>query len=129
VAPDGKADAPAPMDCGVEIQTTAEGTLDALHVVLKGTGQDISLDADLNLTPRAAFPLKDALANLQLADGSSMQARVNWETSVVDGLVNDRLQGTLNTDKLNVGQLVGPVIPDTVLTLAAKFDVELRDHS
>ncbi|NYT80599.1 translocation/assembly module TamB domain-containing protein [Alcaligenaceae bacterium] len=119
----------SPEDCSLVIETTAKGSLDALHVVLKGSGQDMSLDADLNLAPKGPFPLKDALANVTLADGSSLKGRLDWRTSVVDGVIQDRVEGSLDTDKLNIGQLVGPAIPDAILTLAARFDVELRDHN
>ena len=118
---------PAP-GCALEIETTAKGSLDALHVVLKGSGQDMGLDADLNLAPLAPFPLKDAVAQLRLADGSSLRGRVDWRTGVADGAIQDRVEGSLDVDRLNVGRLVGPAIPDAVLTLAARFDADLRDH-
>src|SRR3546814_6557187 len=91
-----------------------------MRIVLKGAGQGMTVDADVNLTPRAAFPLKDVVASLQLADGSSLQAQLDWASTSSDGKVQDRLAGTLRTDKLNVGQLVGNVIPELLLTIDRK---------
>src|SRR5690606_13067395 len=116
-------------DCALEIDTTLDGSLDALRVVLKGAGQGMKVDADVNLAPRAAFPLKDAVASLELADGSSLQTRLDWSSDQQDGEVRDQVVGTLRMDKLNVGQLVGPAIPPAILTLDADFDVGLRNHS
>ncbi len=116
-------------DCTLDIDTTLDGSLDAMRVVLKGAGQGMMVDADVNLAPRAAFPLKDAEAALRLADGSSLQAQLGWTSSTLDGQAHDRLAGTLRTDKLNAGQLAGDVIPDALLSVAADFDVELRNHS
>ncbi|NYT59013.1 translocation/assembly module TamB domain-containing protein [Alcaligenaceae bacterium] len=115
--------------CALDIDTTLEGNLDAMHVVLKGAGQGMKVDVNTNLTPRGVFPLKDAVASLELADGSALQAQVDWATTSQDGGIQDRLVGTLSTEKLNVGQLVGDVMPDLLLTMAADFDIALRDHT
>lgn len=123
------AGADASEDCVLDIDTTLDGSLDAMRVVLKGAGQGMKVDADVNLTPRAAFPLKDAVASLQLADGSSLQGKLDWSSTLREGEVRDQVVGTLRTEKLDIGQLVGPAIPPALLTLAADFDVELRNHS
>lgn len=116
-------------NCALDIDTTLEGSLEAMRIVLKGAGQGMTVDADVNLTPRAAFPLKEVVASLQLADGSSLQAQLDWASTSSDGKVQDRLAGTLRTDKLNVGQLAGNVIPELLLTMVADFDVELHNHT
>ncbi|MCC2594774.1 translocation/assembly module TamB domain-containing protein [Pusillimonas sp. MFBS29] len=125
----GEGDEPQSVACTLDIDTTLDGSLEAMHVVLNGNGQGMKVDVDANLTPRGVFPLKDAVAALKLADGSGLQAKVNWATSTEDAGIRDRLTGTVSTDKLNVGQLVGDVIPDLLLTMAADFDVELLDHT
>src|SRR3546814_13541247 len=88
----------------------------------------MSLDVAANLAPRAAFPLKDATAALQLADGSQLESRLDWTSEVVGNVVHDRLKGTLKTGRLDVGGLVGPVIPPAVISMAANFDVQLLDR-
>ena len=115
--------------CTLDIDTSIEGDLDALKIAIKGAGQGMSLDANASLTPRAAFPLKDAAVALQLADGSSLHGNVDWTSTLVDNAVLDRLAGSLRSEKLDVGQLVGPAIPAAVITTAADFDVQLRNHS
>src|SRR5690606_27340734 len=87
------------------------------------------VDVDANLTPRGVFPLKNAVAALELADESALHAQVDWTSTSRDGAIQDRLAGTLSTEKLNVGQLVGDAIPDLLLTMAADFDIELLDHT
>lgn len=125
--PSAKKEVDAP--CTLDIDTRIDGSLDALKIVLKGTGQGMSLDADAALTPRAAFPLKDATVALQLADGSSLHGNLDWASSLVDNVINDRLTGSLRTEKLDIGQLVGSSIPPAVVSTKADFDVQLRDHS
>lgn len=115
-------------DCTLDIETTLTGSLDALKLVVNGSGQGMSVDVDANLAPRAAFPLKDASASLHLADGSSLESRLDWTSEVVDAVLRDRLQGTLKTERLDVGGLVGPAIPPAVVTMAANFDVQLLDR-
>lgn len=115
--------------CTLDIETRIDGSLDALTIVVKGAGQGMSLDAQAALTPRAAFPLKDATVALKLADGSSLNGNVDWTSRQVDNAVLDQLVGSLRTEKLDIGQLVGSAIPPAVLTSAADFNVELRNHT
>jgi translocation and assembly module TamB len=118
----------APPPCTLDVDTRIEGDLDALKVVVKGSGQGMSLDGVAGLTPRAQFPLKDADVALHLADGSSLQAKLDWTSRVVDAVIHDRVAGSLRTEKLDIGQLLGPVIPEAVISTEANFDVELRNR-
>ncbi|MFW7340503.1 translocation/assembly module TamB domain-containing protein [Pollutimonas sp. H1-120] len=118
----------AASDCTLDIETTLAGTLDALKLAVNGAGQGMSIDVDANLAPRAAFPLKDATAALHLADGSLLESRLDWTSEVVDTVVQDRLQGTLKTEQLDIGRLVGTAIPPAVVNMAANFDVQLHDR-
>ncbi|PLC52790.1 DUF490 domain-containing protein [Pollutimonas nitritireducens] len=115
--------------CSLDIDTTIDGSMEALGVVIKGSGQGMSLDADISLAPRAAFPLKAGKVALQLADGSSLHADLEWSSSTDGNAILDRVVGTLRMDKLDVGQLVGDAIPPAVITTSADFDVQLRGHS
>ena len=128
---DDQADAPAAssQNCALDINTTLDGSMEALNILVKGSGQGMKVDADVNLTPQAAFPLKDAMAALELADGSSLHAQVDWHSSDANGTIQDQLTGTLKTSKLDVGKLVGDAIPDLLLTMATDFNVELLNHS
>ncbi len=118
-----------PEPCTLDIDTRIDGTIDALKVAVEGSGQGMSLDANASLTPLAAFPLKDAVVALQLADGSSLHGNVDWTSSTDDKVTLDRIVGALRTDKLDIGQLVGPSIPPAVITASGDFDIQLRDHT
>src|SRR3546814_16375437 len=88
----------------------------------------MSLDVAANLAPRAAFPLKDATAALQLAAGSQLESRLDWTSEVVGNVVHDRLKGTLKTERLDVGGLVGPVIPPDLVSMAPNFVLTFLDR-
>ncbi len=115
--------------CTLTLATTVQGSLDQLALVLKGKGQGMGADVQATVLPRAAFPLRDARADVTLADGSSLHANVDWQSSQAGDIVQDRLVGKLTTDKLNIGQLAGDVIPPAVLSVAADFDVQLLNRS
>ncbi len=156
---DSAVDEPLAQPCTLDMETRVSGDLNALRVTVRGDGQGMSVDADANLTPRGSLPLKDMVAALHLADGSSLDAKLEWkmgggaghpaagdpgaghpaagapapgDTAAADsatGPTRDRLTGTLRTERLNLGQLVGPSIPDAVLSMASEFDVLLEDRS
>lgn len=115
--------------CGFDLNARAKGDLDTLTVALNGNGQGMRVDADARLTPRAAFPLERAVAAIELADGSTLHGRLDWEAGAQGDVSLDRLFGSLSTDSLNVGQLVGPALPDAVLTVDADFDLLLQHRS
>jgi len=123
--------AEGPQDCTLALRTTVEGSLDEVALALKGTGQGMGADVQANLTPRGAFPLKDASADISLADGSSVQAKLDWQAEApVDGHASDRLTGKLQVGRLNLAQLAGKdVIPEAMITMAADFDLKLLDRS
>src|SRR3546814_18360204 len=67
-------------------------------------------------------------ALVRSADGSQLESRLEWTSEVLGNVVHDRLKGTLKTERLDVGGLVGPVIPPAVISMAANFDVQLLDR-
>ncbi|RTZ40752.1 DUF490 domain-containing protein [Candidimonas sp. SYP-B2681] len=118
-----------PQPCTLDIDTRIDGTVDALKVAVKGAGQGMSLDANASLAPRAAFPLKDAVVALQLADGSSLHGNLDWTSTISDKGIMDRIVGALRTEKLDIGHLVGPSIPPALITASGDFSIQLRDHT
>lgn len=114
--------------CALDIDASVIGSLQQLDVVLKGDGQDVRFDVNATLLPLAAFPFQAADMALQLADGSSLQGRLDWKLALVDGVVRDRLVGSLKSDKLNLRQVVGSAIPSGVISTRIAFDAQLLNH-
>jgi len=116
-------------DCAAQVDVTAAGNLDELNVSLTGGGQGLNLDAQASLTPLASFPLRSAAVGLKLADGSSLQGKFDWVTTLLDGAAQDRVTGSIQTRDLNLGVLAGASLPAATLTATANFDARLADHS
>lgn len=111
--------------CELEIQTDLDGSLDELKLVLSGHGQGMQLQAQAELVPGDLFPVKTAVVDLALADGSSLYGKVDWASTRVDQAVHDHLAGTIRSRNLDLGQLLGSVIPPAVLTSTIDFDARL----
>lgn len=121
--------------CIVDVHVSAKGNLQDLAVTARATGQGMNLDAELELTPQAGFPLKDARIALTLADESSLHLDVDWVSQDVTSsgptpaVAHDQLRGTLQTTRLNVGQLAGPLLPTAVLTTSGHFEAQIRNRN
>lgn len=123
------------LDCAVDVTIDAKGDLKDVVLNIEAQGQDMALTARANLTPLAAFPLKDARVDLTLADQSSLHAQVDWlaqdgsQTGAIDGVDQDHITGTLQTTKLDLGQLVGSPLPAAILTSSGRFDIHIKNRS
>src|SRR5690606_21099433 len=65
-----------PPDCALSLDAQVEGTLQELSVALDGEGRGTRLQLHAALAPSAAFPVRQADADLRLADGSGLRARL-----------------------------------------------------
>ncbi|MBP6019871.1 MAG: translocation/assembly module TamB domain-containing protein [Burkholderiaceae bacterium] len=117
----------APIMCRVDIDAKASGSMDMLTVSLKGQGQDMTLDADAKVTLNSGFPVQEAHIALRLPDGSQLNSQVQHEALQVDEQTQDRVYGWLSSQKLDVGQLAGSVIPPAVISARVDFDLRLRN--
>ncbi|TCT11020.1 autotransporter secretion inner membrane protein TamB [Paralcaligenes ureilyticus] len=126
--PEGDKENASAEACVVDVQTTVDGSLDALKVVLAAHGQGLTLDGNANLAPRAGFPLRDAMLNLHLPDGSALQAQVEWNRQAAGEEVDDRIQGSIAGTRLNLSELLGSAIPPALLTSTITFDTRLRNQ-
>lgn len=120
--------------CAADVRLTAQGNLDDLVLAATASGQGMDLDATLNLTPLAGFPLKDGRIDLTLADQSSLHVEVDWlagTPATVAGApaVPDTVRGRLQATQLNIGQLAGETLPSAVLTATGRFEATLQDRS
>lgn len=125
----------AASDCTIDISLDLKGSLQDMVARLVADGQDMHLDLAANLTPLAAFPLKDARVDLTLPDDSSLHAKVDWvseskSAGAADdaGGAHDHISGTLDATRLNVGQLVGAPLPPAILTAGGRFDLRIKDR-
>src|SRR3546814_138110 len=92
-------------DCSVRLDMTAKGNIDRLDVALSGRGQSLVLQAQVGLAPSAAFPLRNATVGLELADGSFLHGKFDWVATLPTCLPHDRVPGSMDIHKLNVGVL------------------------
>lgn len=135
--------------CAVDLTARAQGTLDEASLELQGSGQGLTLDATATLAPREVFPLRKADVSLELADGSTLDARLDWatqarlvdETPVVPDVTViqapaqaarhtlDHVTGSLSVKRLNPGWLAGDGLPDALLSASATFAATLHDQS
>ena len=115
-------------ECSVEVESAIDGSLDSLKVVLNGRGQGVRLDANATVLPRAAFPFRQAVLGLELADGSSLNANIDWDSQTAGDVIHDHLAGSVRSKKLNLGQLAGSVIPPAVISTSMNFDIRLLNR-
>lgn len=111
--------------CALDLQLQASGSLESLNLRVQGSGQGMHLNGHAELAPREQMPLKTAVVDLALADGSALKADVTWQPEHREGMALDRLSGSLDMTRLNLGQLVGDAIPPAVLTAASRFDIRV----
>ena len=117
---------PAAAQCVLALDAQVSGSLDELAVALDGRGRDAQLRARAELAPSAAFPVRRAEADLRLADGSGLRARVDRlrAGSGASGAGLEQITGALAVERLDLGQLLGGTLPPAVLT--ADMDLDLR---
>ncbi|OZI44215.1 hypothetical protein CAL25_22595 [Bordetella genomosp. 5] len=112
--------------CPLTLNVAARGSLDALDVTLDGAGSGLSLDAKAALLPLAAFPVQTADLNIKREDGSSLSAQLGL-TPVAQTPGRDQLQATLRAHKLDLGSLLGDLIPPALLSADATVQAEIQD--
>ncbi|MGE4125773.1 MAG: translocation/assembly module TamB domain-containing protein [Pusillimonas sp.] len=135
--------------CAVDLKVQAQGSLDETGVMLSGSGQGLSLDAKAALAPRAAFPLRKADVSLALADGSSLDATLDWATQErrVDTLppapdvtviqapaaplrhTLDQVEGRVSIKRLNPAWLAGSGLPEALVSASTTFSATLHDQT
>ncbi|MFJ1301761.1 translocation/assembly module TamB domain-containing protein [Pseudomonadota bacterium AL_CKDN230030165-1A_HGKHYDSX7] len=112
--------------CPLALNIAARGSLDALDVTLDGAGSGLTLDARAALLPLAAFPVQSANLNIKREDGSSLAAQLGL-TPVPQTPGRDQLQARLQAHKLDLGSLLGDLIPPALLSADATVQAEIQD--
>lgn len=104
--------------CPVQLRAQAQGSLDSASLSFQGEGQGMTLDAETQLEPLRAMPLRSARLALHLPDGSSLQGNAAWEAGP-----ESVLAGELSAQRLDAGHLAGGVIPPAVLGFDSRFRI------
>lgn len=122
--------------CPVTLHAAARGSLESVALTLSGSGQGMTLDADLHLEPLRAMPLRTAQLALVLPDGSSLKGHAGWDDTEGTGQGGERegsplpeadsvLVGELRAERLDAGGLAGGSIPPAVLGFDSTFRLEV----
>ncbi|MFA7669699.1 MAG: translocation/assembly module TamB domain-containing protein [Burkholderiaceae bacterium] len=120
--------------CPVSLQAQARGSLEAVSLVLEGSGQGMTLEASAELAPLQGMPLREADIALALPDGSSLTGHAGWEAGGADSAVTTQgaagsepavLAGELKANRLDAGQLAGGAIPPALLGFDSRFRLQV----
>jgi translocation and assembly module TamB len=111
--------------CTLDVSLTAQGDMSRISLQANGAGQGMKLESSATVLPAAAFPFRQGHALLNLADGSSVQADVDWQPAQD----SDQVSGRVSLNALNLEQLLGSVIPPALLSLDLDFKTALHDKS
>jgi len=110
--------------CDLHLTLSAAGDLERMRARLDGQGQGMAVKLDAALAPSAAMPVDDLAFAVQLADSSSLEGTLAWKAGESDQVGG--LSGTLRAQRFDVGSLVGPAIPEAVISMDASFSARLR---
>lgn len=118
---------PAPA-CQVMLQADAAGSLDGIQAKLDGTGAGLALEVMADLAPRTPLVLRSARAEARLPDQSTLSARLDLRA--VDGQPGrDRIVGTLEARRLDLGPWLGDAIPPAIVSASAQLSAEFENLS
>ncbi|MEN4919543.1 translocation/assembly module TamB domain-containing protein [Achromobacter spanius] len=117
---------PAPA-CLVVLHADAAGSLDGIQAKVDGTGSNLVLDVVADLAPRTALVLRSARARAQLPDKSTLAAQFDLQAGDAPG--RDRIVGSLDAQRLDLGPWAGNAIPPAVLTVRADVRAEIENLS
>ncbi|GAB3327477.1 translocation/assembly module TamB domain-containing protein [Bordetella tumulicola] len=114
--------------CAATVQMQAEGSLEQLKVSLDGATADgaLTLLAQTGLAFDQPFPLRTANVNMRLSDQSGLTVTLDRQPIAQQPGI-DRLVATLDADRLDLGNLVGDVIPPALLTARMAVDAQVAD--
>ena len=112
--------------CDATLRAEAEGTLDQLDVRLDGATADgaLTLLAQAGLAFGQPFPVRTANLDLRLADKSGLVATLDRQPQPLHPDV-DRVVATLDAERLDLGRLLGDIIPPAVLSARMAVDAQV----
>lgn len=114
--------------CAATVRVQAEGSLEQLKVSLDGATADgaLTLLGQAGLAFDQPFPLRTANVNMRLSDQSGLTVTLDRQP-IAQQPGMDRIVATLDADRLDLGNLVGDVIPPALLTARMAVDAQVAD--
>jgi len=119
---------PPPVACAATLRAEAEGTAQQLDVRLDGATADgaLTLLAHAGLAFGQPFPVRTANLDLRLADRSGLVVTLDRQPQALQPGV-DRVVATLDADRLDLGQLLGDIVPPALLSARMAVDAQVAD--
>ncbi|NLY64285.1 MAG: hypothetical protein GX070_04925 [Alcaligenaceae bacterium] len=123
---------PVPLDfdslaLNITQQQDSTGQADIVNLKISGSGENSSLNADINADMLSAYYLRDGNIALSLPDGSSMHTQM--QLNAVPENRSYRIDGFLETQKLELGKLLAGIIPPALLSSRLDVSAELSPDS
>jgi translocation and assembly module TamB len=112
--------------CHVDAELRLDGSLDAMDAHLAAHGAGAALVVHAELTPQGHVPVRRATLALELPDRTA--AAISVDVTRDDAAATNRVQGKLTADRLDLGRLLGGVVPPALLSTRASFDAEFTDR-
>lgn len=109
--------------CALTASLQAEGSLEALGLKGQAQGQGLKADVNLQLLPQAAFPLRSGEAQVTLADGARLQAKLDYQAG--QGETLDQVVAAIELEKLDLQTVAGPAMPQARLTSKVDASAQL----
>lgn len=110
--------------CAINANIDWQGSLDDAVLTVTAVGQGMDVDARSRLQLSQAFPVRDTTVVATLPDGSGVQAELDWQRDAQD-LTLDRLAGSIQATKLDVGAWLPDVDLPAVITLSGDYAAQL----
>jgi translocation and assembly module TamB len=120
-APGSGADA-----CVIDADLRLDGSLAGLDAALTAQGGGAALVVQAELTPQGHLPLRRATLALELPDRTA--AAVSLDITHDDAAAANRVHGSITVDRLDLGRLLGGLVPPALLSTRGSFDAELTDR-
>lgn len=113
-------------ECAATITIKADSSTEHTSIDLNGATADgaLTLVAQAQLALDQAFPVKTAKLDMRLADQSGVNITFDRQAQPSG---DDRVTATLDAQRLNIGDLVGPAIPPALLTARMGIEATVAD--
>lgn len=113
--------------CAFQLQSTVQGSLDSLELVVAGAGQGAEINATVNAAPSANFPLRDTQVAIRLANDTSLELNLEWAQELINNLAFDRVRGSVHSRNLDLAALLADSNLPAVISADGSYDLLLGE--